>query len=831
MNRIEEALLKKFESHRVIFWFDDAEEMREHFNSLDLNGIERFEVDNNEFQLKHLILKGDQTKKILLYFPFGERELKDNWLLDLQLAHETFRTDQESLYLQEIGLDYHYKELVTQHLEFFQNKDRRTKLQEQLAEGDGANDIRYKMLAVLFNAVYVNLEAFLQAYATSFNDNNDKLERELERFGLKEFFWKEVARKFDYHNETPSIYDFLLEVFGRNFSMTQKGRSAKESRILISLWKDAISYQESYQALSKRIADDLSIESLLNSTSIEDIIDEDTFHLIDVKIIHQLIELVEQGLINEEKLLAIIKRRQSRYWFKEYANLYACIEHAGQLINKVTKAADVKFSSLESGVENYSSTLFQVDFHFRKFILSYRSASHNRALDSLYKKVSRIYSNDWLLSINNRWQSVLDQSDDWIHDTKVSQSRFFKQWVFPYTSKKQRLFVIISDALRFECGWEYFKQVQSEQRYEAAIDFMVTGLPSYTQLGMASLLPHEQLSIANGTDDVISDGAPTKGVIARSNILQAKSGVRATAINAEDFMKMSSHGEGREFVKANDLIYIYHNRIDKVGDDKTSEEKVFEAVEAEIDYLKEMIKKIANMNGNNILITADHGFIYQHEDLEESDFSDGGIEGTVWKESRRFVIGKDIKGNPSLLAFNGKQVGLTSDVDLLIPKSINRLRIKGSGSKYVHGGASLQEVVIPVISVSKKREDTTKKVDIDIIKSTDRITTNILAVSFLQKELVSDKVLARTLRIYLQAEDGAILSDIFNYTFNATEGTERQREVKHRYQLSSLASGKYKNQRVKLILEEPLEGSTKWRSYGEYLYTLNISFTNDFDDL
>ena len=46
----------------------------------------------------------------------------------------------------------------------------------------------------------------------------------------------------------------------------------------------------------------------------------------------------------------------------------------------------------------------------------------------------------------------------------------------------------------------------------------------------------------------------------------------------------------------------------------------------------------------------------------------------------------------------------------------------------------------------------------------------------------------------------------------------------------SKASGKYKNQRVKLILEEPVEGTTKWKQYKEYYYTLNISFTNDFDD-
>lgn len=142
----------------------------------------------------------------------------------------------------------------------------------------------------------------------------------------------------------------------------------------------------------------------------------------------------------------------------------------------------------------------------------------------------------------------------------------------------------------------------------------------------------------------------------------------------------------------------------------------------------------------------------------------------------------------------------------------------------------LQEIIVPLLKVTKTRQDTTSQVDVDIIKSTDKITTNILAVSFLQTELVTDKILPRQIRSAIYADNGELLSDQFTYKFDITEGAERMREVKHRFQLSSKASGQYKNQRVKLILEEPVEGSSKWRQYKEYLFTLNISFTNDFDD-
>jgi uncharacterized protein (TIGR02687 family) len=348
---------------------------------------------------------------------------------------------------------------------------------------------------------------------------------------------------------------------------------------------------------------------------------------------------------------------------------------------------------------------------------------------------------------------------------------------------------------------------------------------------MAALLPNSNMSIQPQSDSILIDGHPTMGVQGRTKILELFSGVRATAINAEDFMKLNTASDGREFVKKYDLIYIYHNRIDKIGDDKTSEDKVFDAVEDELDFLMDIIKKIANMNGNNMFITADHGFLYQNNVLDESDFSIGNVSGDIWKESRRFVIGKNLKGDSSTLHFTSEQLNLSGDAEVLIPKSINRIRIKGSGSRYVHGGVTLQEVVIPLLKVTKTRQDTTKQVDVDIIKSTDKISNNILAVQFLQTELVSEKVLPRLIRSAIYANDGDILSDVYSYHFDVVEGTERMREVKHLFHLSSKASSKYKNQIVKLVLEEPMEGTSRWSVYKEYSYSLNISYTNDFDDI
>jgi uncharacterized protein (TIGR02687 family) len=830
MTKIESSLQKIFQDHRVVFWYDEQEKMRDQFEEVAIQGIEKQEVNNNEFSLKHAILKEAPTKKFLLYFPQGEPPLTENWLLDLQLAHKEFHTDQEAMFLQELGLDYYFKELVSTHLEFFQSKERRAKLKELIGEGESEKDLQFKMMAVVFNTNYPNLEAYIQAFATAHMDGSGRIEKDLDRFNLSEVFWRAVRRKFNYHTESPSIYDFLIDVFSRNFSPTNNGRSIKETRILLSIWKDAISHQDTFRQISNKIADDLKLESILQSLDVDDIIQDDLFQIIDLKIIHELATRLVQEDIQLDNLLSFTKIRKHKYWYEEFKDFYACLEYAGQMLDKIRKSQEEKIGSVEEGALQYVQELQLIDFSYRKFIYHHRQTSRNSVLNALQEKVLKAYSNDWLLPMNNQLQDQINGMDQWIQQSNKAQSRFFPNHVKPFTTKPLRLFVVISDALRYENGWQLYQEIQAEKRYTAEIDYMITGLPSYTQLGMAALLPHQQLNIHPKDCHVLADGIAAVGIQGRTKVLQQNSGVRAIAINAEHFMEMNAKTEGRAFAKEYDLIYVYHNRIDKVGDDKTTEGKIFEAVEEEIDFLKELLRKIANVNGNNVLITADHGYLYQHETLEESEFAQSEVTGEIWKENRRFILGRDLKASGALKPFNGAAIGLTKDVDVLLTKGINRLRIKGAGSRYVHGGASLQEIVVPLIKVSKKREDTTSQVEVDIIKSTDKITTNILAVSFLQKELVTDKMLPRQIRAFIQAEDGTVLSDYFNYTFDAAEGSERQREVKHRFQLSSLASGKYKNQRVSLILEEPVEGTSRWKEYESYFYTLNISFTNDFDD-
>ncbi|AVR44772.1 BREX-1 system phosphatase PglZ type A [Christiangramia fulva] len=833
MEKIKEALQTRFHDHRVIFWYDGKKEFSEIFERLDIVQVEKLEVSGNEFEVKYKVLKEANSSKFLLYLPFEKPNNEDNWLLDLELANHIFHTDQEAMFLQELGLDYFLKELIAEHIEFFKSRERKQKLKVLITKDDEQHEIRCKMLSVLFNTDTTNLDQFVQAYASQVINKSKDFDKLLNRFNMNNFFWSEIGKIYNYHSDNPSIYDFLLDLFQHNFVLGEKQNLNIESRLILSTWKNTIPYRDYFGEISERIAVDIQVEEKLNSAQLDEIISDDIFKLTDQRIIHELVSQLIAENLNYEKVAAYIKRRENKFWYPKYSEFYNTIESGAQLIDLVKKYKTHQFSSFENGIKEYTTKFYQVDYAYRKFIRNYRLSKNNNVLHELAEKVERIYNNSWLLPFNDNWQKIIDGIEVWPTNRLYSQQGFFKTHVKPLLDKNQKLFVIISDALRFECGVELHEMIVSENRFESNLEFMLSSLPSYTQLGMASLLPHSSLKVKEGGDSLLVDEMPASGLKGRSKILQSNSGVRATAILAEDLMKMKtkSGGEGREFVKNHDLIYIYHNRIDKTGDDKTSEGKVFEAVADELIYIKDILRKISGLNGTNVFITADHGFIYQNQNLDESDFSLSEYEGDLWKENRRFVIGQNLTGDKNTKKFTTSELNLNNDgLEVLIPKSINRLRIKGAGSRFIHGGASPQEVIVPLLKTAvRKRTDTVSQVNIDIIKSTDRITTNILPVSFIQQELVGEKILSRQIRAGLYAEDGEILSDQFTFNFDIEEGSERQREVKYQFHLSKKASGKYKNQRIRLILEEPLEGTNKWKKYKDFYYTLNITFSSDFD--
>ena len=177
----------------------------------------------------------------------------------------------------------------------------------------------------------------------------------------------------------------------------------------------------------------------------------------------------------------------------------------------------------------------------------------------------------------------------------------------------------------------------------------------------------------------------------------------------------------------------------------------------------------------------------------------------------------------SLKHFTADQVGLAGEYEILIAKSTNRMRLKGSGYRFVHGGASLQEIIIPVVKITKERtEDAdTRSVEVDKINGTNnKITTGQISVAFYQMEPVSLKVLGRTLRAGIFAQNGQLISDVHTLSFNFSSDNPREREVNRAFQLTSTAD-QYNKQVVYLRLEELIPNTVKYQIIKEWPYQLD----------
>src|SRR6185437_12931103 len=76
--------------------------------------------------------------------------------------------------------------------------------------------------------------------------------------------------------------------------------------------------------------------------------------------------------------------------------------------------------------------------------------------------------------------------------------------------------VIISDALRYEVADELRSRIRQEDRFDATLDAVLGALPSYTQLGMAALLPHSTLKHSADAKTVLATTSrPTAPLSAR----------------------------------------------------------------------------------------------------------------------------------------------------------------------------------------------------------------------------------------------------------------------------------------------------------------------------
>ncbi len=825
--KVQSVLSDLIDRKKLVFWYDEGGQMQEFVSSLELRGVEILMLNNNAFTIKYRVLKGEQPERgFLIYSTQAQPEDENNWLLDLQMEAMPFSADMGSLYAAECGIPMELKQkVVDKHAAFFKTASNRNKLTSRLRQGMDVDVIEKQMLAVVCRTEPHYDQLTFALAKEAIEGKQDMLDK-MEQYNLSDLYWTEVEKMFGYDKQR-NIKDLIIILFLDDMnSHFGHGKLTNEAGIFMHDWRDSRQFGDMYKGWATLLEKELSIKRTLLDHRIEDLIAIETFPCVDMVIAQYLqIEVVNRTMA-VDKIESIVDERENRLFFGVAEHTLKALLEARRTLEDIDqKMNGLIINSPEEGFGLYINELYSIDLNYRHYI---REASKAECkpefLSKITDMVQRAYTNSYLMQLANKWQPIVDGMDNWKIDRYIPQRRFYDFHVSPYILKKNKLFVVISDALRYETMMELQQRINRVSRMESTMkDPMFSTQPSYTQLGMAALLPNRELSYEKNADVVFADGMSTQGTDARKKVLCNRV-INSLAIRSDDFLTITSP---KTYFKDFDLIYIYSNVIDKAGDNKDTEGNVFKATEDEFDNIVKIVEMIRNANGSNILITADHGYLYQNEQLDESDFTDFKVMGNIITDARRFVIGTNLQPSPAVKTWNSEDVGLKAGLQVQTAKGMNRIRKQGSGSRFVHGGSMLQEVVVPVLHVNIKKTADVSQVDVDILNKRAKLTTNNQTISFFQTEAVTEKIKEITLRIgFYDAEDN-LISDSFTTTFASESNDTTQREQKYTFMFRNQMS-KLNGQEVVLRMERSIPNSDQFAKYKEFPYRVNVMFQAEF---
>jgi uncharacterized protein (TIGR02687 family) len=478
--------------------------------------------------------------------------------------------------------------------------------------------------------------------------------------------------------------------------------------------------------------------------------------------------------------------------------------------------------------QKYTDDYYRFDQAYRRFYAAYDCWQQDDSLIPLRRQVEQVYTNGYMRELAVKWtQSLIRQStDQWAITGVPQQTRFYMECVQPYVNKGERIFVIVSDAFRYEAGQELTDRLNQEKKGSAELSAMQSVLPSYTTLGMPALLPHHSLSYQwnrQKEPEIILDQMTTIGTHARNLILHKRM-KESLAIQAQDLRDMRQQ-EMRQQFQSMKVVYIYHNRIDANGDHPASEAEVFAATEQAIDELIALVNKLVNnVSASTVIVTADHGYIYHRDPVKPSGkLPKAG--GKILALNRRFMLSEENIDTEGTLQFSTKgELANDPPLRVTVPNGDERFMIQGGGANYVHGGAMLQEIVVPVVTFHSRRHDVLRQVNVKLMSSTRKITNMITFLEFYQTEPRVEKVRPRRLNLFFIDSKKEKLSNEVHLLADRTSEKSADRVFREKFVFKNRSYDRHAT--YYLVLED--EDQTVEKIYERIPFTIDIAFADDF---
>lgn len=436
----------------------------------------------------------------------------------------------------------------------------------------------------------------------------------------------------------------------------------------------------------------------------------------------------------------------------------------------VKNMGTLKLNTPEDYVQRYTSEFYLIDLFYRRALEEYHElithevpieATVNEAkrkLDQDYAKITNVMNLEWLTCVKEKGNGFANLS-------LPRQQDFYKN----EADATVKQVVIVSDALRYEVAAELMQQLAKE-KHVATLSAYRTMLPTETKYCKPSLLPYHCLKLQGA--DMTVDGQVLTTTEQRTDHL-TKYRDDAICVKYEDVMNGESQSIRELFKRP--LVYIFHDTIDEASHSQSPFE-VIAACRKAIEQLSVLVRRLhATWNVTNVLITADHGFLYNDMRFEEKDkhsVTDSDIE----KKTRYYLTtnSSEVEG---VVKFPMEAVAgiIAPDVYVAVPLGTNRLAASG-GYNFAHGGASLQEMIIPLIRSQQRRTNKTGKVGVALMSHNLTMVSSRLKFQLIQSEAVSMTVMERKIVCQIFLGDEALTSE-WELVLNSTDAVNLNNRV------------------------------------------------------
>lgn len=837
LNRLFAAPPRQGAVRNIVFWYDEAESFSEDIDGLNLENAKLLKLyDNNMFATKLYIEETDKTSNLLVYSPMPRPDNRENWLTDTIKYSQVFSTDEASLHLLNFGIDHSLRHVVEKYKSFFKNNDRARRFESYHLAPYTETKIDVAVLSVLCKLSAPNIDNITRCLLIELSKGESAIYDSIAKFGNLDALWGILAKSYCGNDKDKdakasvifkeqSLDKLAVMLFATHTAHSLNGKTPAAWMDYLSTNTNCVVFMdnllkntdffEDYKILADFVADKLGVQSAISSLQVDDCMDCDTFDLFDSSIILRICENISMGVGEYEKYRRIINHRRNKRFFGEFETEYTALLYACEFHMLCEKYKELRGNSAGELFDKYVSNYYKIDTSYRNFILYSDRLEHskntmellqNEGYLALSAKIENLYTNWYLNELSGKWCNYLDDMDSWILPGVTPLQNFYDKNVSPFVRDNERIVVIISDALRYESAMELTDLLNVAQKGSAELSTMLGVIPSYTKLGMAALLPHKEIIVTEKAE-ILVDGMSTQGTENREKIL-LKYKAEAVAITYDSVMTLAKErGKLAEKFNGMKLIYIYHNTIDARGDNASTEREVFDATEKCFAELSALIKTLKNnISAINFFITADHGYIYKRTPLAESDKTPKDFTDII-EGKRRFFITKEPADIQGTQCFSMDYLKGTSERYAVIPRITNCYKVQGAGSSYVHGGTSLQEVVVPVIKFKSDKNSTksqaAKKVSISLTNLARRLTSVITHLSFFQNEKVEDKLLPIRIKAYFIDDTGGRISNENIIIAESTSINPEDRTYKEKFTLKNIPYDKTKE--YYLVLEDEEE--------------------------